>query len=81
MYGEDIDLSYKLERAGCKNYYIGNVTTLHYKGESTTKNKIYVERFYGAMTIFYKKHFTSNFLMDGDYKIYALVKNQSFFTF
>ena len=42
MYGEDIDLSYKLERAGCKNYYLGNVTTLHYKGESTTKNKIYV---------------------------------------
>ncbi len=78
MYGEDIDLSYKLERAGCKNYYIGNVTTLHYKGESTTKNKIYVERFYGAMTIFYKKHFTSNFLMDGTIKSILWLKTNLF---
>ena len=65
MYGEDIDLSYKLEKAGFKNYYLGTAVTLHYKGESTTKNKIYLQRFYGAMTIFYKKHFTTNLLIDG----------------
>ncbi len=64
MYGEDIDLSYKLQKAGYKNYYIGTAKTLHYKGESTTKNKIYLKRFYGAMNIFYSKHFTSNFLLD-----------------
>ncbi|MGK0385784.1 MAG: GT2 family glycosyltransferase [Patiriisocius sp.] len=64
MYGEDIDLSYKLEKAGYKNYYLGAAKTLHYKGESTTKNKVYLERFYGAMNIFYGKHFTSNFLLD-----------------
>ena len=65
MYGEDIDLSYKLEKAGFKNYYLGTALTLHYKGESTTKNKIYLQRFYGAMAIFYEKHFTTNFLIDG----------------
>ncbi len=60
MYGEDIDLSYKLLKANYKNYYVGNVTVLHYKGESTIKDKTYLKRFYGAMHIFYKKHFKSN---------------------
>ncbi len=59
MYGEDIDLSYKLLKANYKNYYIGSVTMLHYKGESTTRDKNYLKRFYGAMHIFYKKHFRS----------------------
>ncbi|MEX2350522.1 MAG: glycosyltransferase family 2 protein [Flavobacteriaceae bacterium] len=57
MYGEDIDLSYKLLKAGYKNYFFGKTTVLHYKGESTIKNKAYLKRFYGAMHIFYKKHF------------------------
>ncbi len=57
MYGEDIDLSYKLMKAGYKNYYFGKTTVLHYKGESTTKDKAYLKRFYGAMHLFYKKHF------------------------
>jgi GT2 family glycosyltransferase len=57
MYGEDIDLSYKLTKAGYTNYYFGKIPMLHYKGESTTKDKIYLRRFYGAMRIFYRKHF------------------------
>ncbi|WP_271856174.1 glycosyltransferase family 2 protein [Patiriisocius marinus] len=64
MYGEDIDLSYKLTKAGYNNYYYGSVKTLHYKGESTTKNKEYLKRFYGAMNIFYNKHFQTNKLFD-----------------
>ncbi len=64
MYGEDIDLSYKLTKAGYQNYYDGSLKTLHYKGESTTKNKIYLKRFYGAMKIFYSKHFKVNRLFD-----------------
>ncbi|MGJ8666644.1 MAG: glycosyltransferase family 2 protein [Patiriisocius sp.] len=65
MYGEDIDLSYKIEKAGYRNQYLGNLKTLHYKGESTTKDAVYLERFYGAMKIFYSKHFSSNFLFNG----------------
>lgn len=60
MYGEDIDLCYKLMKAGNTNYYFGENKVLHYKGESTQKDAAYLDRFYGAMTIFYKKHFSKN---------------------
>lgn len=60
MYGEDIDLSYKLMKAGYQNWYDGGFTVLHYKGESTSKDAAYLKRFYGAMNIFYGKHFNSN---------------------
>ncbi len=64
MYGEDIDLSYKIAKAGYKNHYLGSSTILHYKGESTQKDEVYFDRFYGAMQIFYKKHFDTNFFFD-----------------
>ncbi len=64
MYGEDIDLSYKITKAGYKNHYLGSTTVLHYKGESTKKDDAYFERFYGAMQIFYRKHFNKNFLLE-----------------
>ena len=57
MYGEDIDLSYKVLKSGHLNYYLGDVKIIHFKGESTDKNFIYVNRFYNAMYIFYLKHF------------------------
>ena len=60
MYGEDIDLSYKITQAGYKNHYLGSSTVLHYKGESTQKDEVYLKRFYGAMAIFYKKHFNKS---------------------
>lgn len=60
MYGEDIDLSYTIEKAGYQNYYYGDATVLHYKGESTAKDATYRKRFYGAMRIFYHKHFNNN---------------------
>ena len=59
MYGEDIDLSYRIQKAGYKNYYFPKATIIHYKGESTKKSSInYVKVFYNAMIIFAKKHFT-----------------------
>ncbi len=60
MYGEDIDLSYKLLNKGYQNYYFGSTTIIHYKGESTVKDISYLKHFYGAMRIFYKKHFKVN---------------------
>ncbi len=58
MYGEDIDLSYRITLAGNKNYYLPEVKIIHYKGESTKKGNInYVFIFYNAMIIFSKKHF------------------------
>ncbi len=59
MYGEDIDLSYRIIQAGYKNYYFAGATIIHYKGESTKKGNLnYVRTFYQAMIIFGKKHFT-----------------------
>jgi GT2 family glycosyltransferase len=58
MYGEDIDLSYRISQHGFRNYYFPETTILHYKGESTRKGSLnYVVLFYKAMLIFSKKHF------------------------
>lgn len=57
MYGEDIDLSYRLLKGGWQNAYVPT-PILHYKGESTQKSSYrYVHIFYEAMLIFFNKHF------------------------
>jgi hypothetical protein len=59
MYGEDIDLSYRVIKEGYKNYYFPKTRIIHYKGESTKKSSVnYVLVFYNAMVIFARKHFT-----------------------
>ena len=64
MYGEDIDISYKALKIGYNNFYYGETTVLHFKGESTLRDEHYARRFYGAMQIFYKKHFKKNVIYD-----------------
>ncbi|MCU0323238.1 MAG: glycosyltransferase family 2 protein [Chitinophagaceae bacterium] len=57
MYGEDVDLSYRVQAAGYKNYYFSNSSIIHFKGESTKKGSLnYVRMFYQAMSIFVQKH-------------------------
>ncbi len=70
MYGEDIDLSYRIQKAGYKNYYFAETSIVHFKGESTKKGSLnYVKIFYNAMSVFVKKHYggtkagTFNFLI------------------
>ena len=59
MYGEDIDLSYRIVQGGWDNYYIADTSIIHYKGESTKKGSLnYVKTFYQAMIIFTEKHFS-----------------------
>ena len=71
MYGEDIDLSYRITKGGYKNYYFPKTTIIHYKGESTKKGSInYVKVFYNAMIIFAKKHFSK-----GNARQYAILIN------
>ena len=61
MYGEDIDLSYRIQLGGYDNYYFPETKIIHYKGESTKKSSVnYVFVFYNAMIIFAKKHFSEN---------------------
>lgn len=68
MYGEDVDLSYRIQKTACsetglkyKNYYFSNRSILHFKGESTKKSSVnYVRMFYDAMSLFVRKHYSSS---------------------
>jgi O-antigen biosynthesis protein len=68
MYGEDIDLSYRIQKTPCaatggnyKNYYFAGSTIIHFKGESTKKGSLnYVKIFYSAMSLFVKKHYSGS---------------------
>jgi GT2 family glycosyltransferase len=71
MYGEDIDLSYRITLAGYKNYYFPKTRIIHYKGESTKKGSVnYVFVFYKAMEIFANKHLSKK-----NARLYSLLIN------
>jgi GT2 family glycosyltransferase len=58
MYGEDVDLSYRIQQAGFRNCYFSRTRIIHFKGESTRKGSMnYVRMFYNAMSIFVRKHY------------------------
>lgn len=62
MYGEDIDLSYRIQLGGYKVVYFAETKIIHYKGESTKKGSLnYVFVFYNAMIIFAQKHFSKRY--------------------
>ena len=82
MYSDDIDLSYMALKKGKTNYYFHETTVIHYKGESTVKDGLYMKHFREAMQFFYRKHFRSSIIFDVFMKIgaffFALIKkNQS----
>lgn len=61
MYGEDVDLSYRIQKDGYKNYYFADSSIIHFKGESTKKGSMnYVRLFYNAMSIFVRKHYSGS---------------------
>lgn len=75
MYGEDVDLSYRITKAGYKNYYYPGTRIIHYKGESTKKSSVnYVFMFYNAMIIFANKHFSK-----GNARTYSRMINMAIY--
>jgi O-antigen biosynthesis protein len=61
MYGEDVDLSYRIQKAGYSNHYFAGSSIIHFKGESTKKGSLnYVRLFYRAMSQFVEKHYTGS---------------------
>lgn len=64
MYADDIDLSYRALQNGYSNYYLHQTSVIHFKGESTIRDKKYRKRFQEAMLYFYKKHFTNTILFN-----------------
>ncbi len=81
MYSDDIDLSYLVLKAGKSNYYFHETSVIHYKGESTVRDGMYMKRFREAMQFFYKKHFKKSWFFDlmmqvGSFAFSLLKKNQ-----
>lgn len=81
MYSEDIDLSYMILKLGKENYYFHETSVIHYKGESTVRDGLYMKRFREAMQFFYKKHFKKSVIFDimmqiGAFSFSLVKKNQ-----
>lgn len=78
MYGEDIDLSFQAIKSGRQNFYFGETSVIHYKGESTVKDGRYMKRFREAMDLFYRKHFGRarffSFFMDFGILLFSFAK-------
>ncbi len=68
LYGEDIDLSFRIKQAGFQNYYFGETAIIHFKGESSANAELNrIRHFYSAMQLFVQKHYTS-----GAAKVFAV---------
>jgi GT2 family glycosyltransferase len=64
MYGEDLDICYRIQKAGFKVFYVHTTQIIHYKGESTKRSSLDETKvFYNAMHLFVKKHLSSSFLV------------------
>ncbi|MBL6646826.1 MAG: glycosyltransferase family 2 protein [Flavobacteriaceae bacterium] len=57
MYFEDDDFCYRITQMGYQNYYVPTSTCIHFKGESTLRNKAFQLRFQAGINQFYQKHF------------------------
>jgi GT2 family glycosyltransferase len=65
MYGEDLDICYRIQKLGYKVYYFHETQIIHYKGESTKRSSVdETKYFYNAMHLFVKKHFSTYFLVE-----------------
>ncbi len=77
MYGEDIDLCYKIKRAGYKVYYTPSTSAIHFKGESTRRSNInQTYEFYRAMSVFVGKRYGMNTLLSRLLRLAILLNRQ-----
>ncbi len=74
MYGEDLDLAYRLRQAGWLVYYYPQVVVLHHKGESSKQRRLGTEyEFYRAMLLFYNKHYKRRYPVPVTLAVYLAV--------
>jgi len=78
MYGEDIDLCYKIKRAGYKVYYTPRTTAIHFKGESTRRSSMnQTYEFYRAMSVFVEKRYGVNTTLSRALRVAILLNRQA----
>ena len=73
MYGEDIDISHRSLKLGLTNFYLSEAKVIHFKGESTLKNKAYEKRFFNAMSYYYNKNFSHHWLLNSVFMLGPLL--------
>ena len=80
MYGEDLDLCYRVQKSGYKVFYVHDTQIIHYKGESTKRSSFDETKiFYEAMNLFVKKHLSSSFLVEAI--LHTAIAFRQFFAF
>ena len=80
MYGEDLDLCYRIQKSGYKVYYVHSTQIIHYKGESTKRSSFDETKvFYDAMNLFVKKHLSGSFLVE--IILHSAITFRKFFAF
>ncbi len=94
LYGEDIDLCFRVKKAGFKVMYVPEVKILHVKGvssgikkhsqrnsgaDNSTKNKS-LGYFYMTMKIFYKKHYAKKYPFFLNWLVYLGIDIRLFLT-
>lgn len=63
MYGEDLDLCFRIKEKGYRVVYNGQLSITHLKGQSglNFKSEKIVHHFYNSMKLFYKKHYIKKY--------------------
>jgi GT2 family glycosyltransferase len=80
MYGEDLDLCYRVQKAGYKVFYVHDTQIIHYKGESTKRSNLDETKiFYEAMNLFVKKHLSGSILVEAI--LHSAIAFRKFFSF
>ncbi len=82
MYGEDIDLCYRIQKTEYHIDYVPATSIIHYKGESTQKDNLkYIKLFNKAMYQFYDKHYNTAYSSIFRVLIYLAVALKTIFSF
>lgn len=75
MYGEDLDLCYRVQENGFKVFYVSETEIIHYKGESTKRSTIdETHIFYDAMHLFVRKHFSNSLIVEGILQLGIIIR-------
>ena len=72
MYGDDIDLCYRIKQAGWKIFYLPHAEMIHYGGKGGSRKQSYrnIFEFHRAMAVFYSKHYSHKHLFLLNWIIY-----------